>query len=382
MAICGWQRKAGSIATTAIPFALIAASAATSTAWRATSSGRSPRTRTATCGSRRSAAAWPAGIDAPIRFQQFRHDPAKPDSLSSDAVRTLLIDADGRIWVGTEQGLDLLDPQDRRRTALPSRRRRFALARGRRRVRAVCGPRRPNVGRHRCRLEPLRACHRRFRQLRRRCERRRLHRRAHPCHSSRTTRARCGSARSAAASIASIRDTGRVTSFRHDPAVARSLSNDRVQRSAWKTMPSACGWRRAMASISSIALPGSSFATAATRTIRRACATTTSWRCTRIAAACCGSARATAAPVTGIRTAGCSATIAALVRRRRSRDTRSRRTARARCGSELRPASSRSTRAPAASGVTGATARPLATARRPRHVVAATIVTARCGSAR
>jgi ligand-binding sensor domain-containing protein len=43
-------------------------------------------------------------------FQQFRHDPAKPDSLSSDAVRTLLIDARGKIWVGTEQGLDVLDP--------------------------------------------------------------------------------------------------------------------------------------------------------------------------------------------------------------------------------------------------------------------------------
>ena len=44
-------------------------------------------------------------------FQQFRHDPAKPDSISSDAVRTLLIDARGLIWVGTEQGLDVLDPK-------------------------------------------------------------------------------------------------------------------------------------------------------------------------------------------------------------------------------------------------------------------------------
>jgi signal transduction histidine kinase/ligand-binding sensor domain-containing protein/CheY-like chemotaxis protein/HPt (histidine-containing phosphotransfer) domain-containing protein len=44
-------------------------------------------------------------------FQQFRHDPAKADSISSDAVRTLLIDGRGRIWVGTEQGLDLLDPK-------------------------------------------------------------------------------------------------------------------------------------------------------------------------------------------------------------------------------------------------------------------------------
>ena len=116
-------------------------------------------------------------------FQQFRHDPAKPDSLSSDAVRTLLIDA-RRPHLGRHgAGARLARPQDRRRPALPSRRRRFALARGRRRVRAVCGPRRQNVGRHRCRLEPLRACYRRFRQLRRRCERRRLHRRAHPCHS-------------------------------------------------------------------------------------------------------------------------------------------------------------------------------------------------------
>jgi signal transduction histidine kinase/ligand-binding sensor domain-containing protein/CheY-like chemotaxis protein/HPt (histidine-containing phosphotransfer) domain-containing protein len=47
-------------------------------------------------------------------FQQFRHDPAKPDSLSSDAVRTLLIDARGKIWVGTEQGLDVLDTESGR----------------------------------------------------------------------------------------------------------------------------------------------------------------------------------------------------------------------------------------------------------------------------
>jgi ligand-binding sensor domain-containing protein len=45
-------------------------------------------------------------------FQQFRHDPANPDSLASDAVRTLLIDARGRIWAGTfENGLDMLDPK-------------------------------------------------------------------------------------------------------------------------------------------------------------------------------------------------------------------------------------------------------------------------------
>ena len=45
-------------------------------------------------------------------FQQFRHDPAQPASLASDAVRTLLIDSDGRIWAGTlDRGLDVLDPR-------------------------------------------------------------------------------------------------------------------------------------------------------------------------------------------------------------------------------------------------------------------------------
>ena len=45
------------------------------------------------------------------QFEVFRHDPARPDSLASDAVRALLIDASGNIWAGTlDRGLDLLDP--------------------------------------------------------------------------------------------------------------------------------------------------------------------------------------------------------------------------------------------------------------------------------
>ena len=44
------------------------------------------------------------------RFQHFTHDPLDPASLASDKVRTLLIDKAGRIWVGTEDGLDVLDP--------------------------------------------------------------------------------------------------------------------------------------------------------------------------------------------------------------------------------------------------------------------------------
>ena len=45
------------------------------------------------------------------RFQRFRHDPHNPASLASDKVRTLLVDAQDRIWVGTEEGLDVLDSQ-------------------------------------------------------------------------------------------------------------------------------------------------------------------------------------------------------------------------------------------------------------------------------
>jgi signal transduction histidine kinase/ligand-binding sensor domain-containing protein/CheY-like chemotaxis protein len=44
------------------------------------------------------------------RFQHIRHDPRDPASLANDKVRALLIDRTGRIWAGTEEGLDLLDP--------------------------------------------------------------------------------------------------------------------------------------------------------------------------------------------------------------------------------------------------------------------------------
>ncbi|TLY58388.1 MAG: hypothetical protein E6K52_13045, partial [Gammaproteobacteria bacterium] len=47
------------------------------------------------------------------RFQQFRHDPLNPQTLASDSVRTLLVDAQGRVWAGTQDnhGLDVLDPK-------------------------------------------------------------------------------------------------------------------------------------------------------------------------------------------------------------------------------------------------------------------------------
>jgi signal transduction histidine kinase/ligand-binding sensor domain-containing protein/DNA-binding response OmpR family regulator len=45
------------------------------------------------------------------RFQQFRHAPDDPQSIGSDTVRTLHVDANDRVWVGTERGMDLLDPR-------------------------------------------------------------------------------------------------------------------------------------------------------------------------------------------------------------------------------------------------------------------------------
>lgn len=44
------------------------------------------------------------------RFTQYRHDPKLPDSLANDRVEGLAQDADGKLWVGTETGLDRLDP--------------------------------------------------------------------------------------------------------------------------------------------------------------------------------------------------------------------------------------------------------------------------------
>ncbi len=39
-------------------------------------------------------------------FENFRHDPGNPDSLSHNSVWTVMAGADGMIWIGTEEGLD------------------------------------------------------------------------------------------------------------------------------------------------------------------------------------------------------------------------------------------------------------------------------------
>lgn len=55
--------------------------------------------------------AWKSGLHffslADHTWTEFRHDPADPASLPDDAVRSLLVDSRGRLWVGTTQGLAL-----------------------------------------------------------------------------------------------------------------------------------------------------------------------------------------------------------------------------------------------------------------------------------
>jgi signal transduction histidine kinase/ligand-binding sensor domain-containing protein/CheY-like chemotaxis protein/HPt (histidine-containing phosphotransfer) domain-containing protein len=53
-------------------------------------------------------ARWDRATDS---FSVYRHDPANPNSLASDAVHAVLVDARQRVWIGTSNaGLDILDP--------------------------------------------------------------------------------------------------------------------------------------------------------------------------------------------------------------------------------------------------------------------------------
>ncbi|MDJ0839933.1 MAG: ATP-binding protein [Acidobacteriota bacterium] len=58
---------------------------------------------------------WEGGLnrmdwDQPGRFTAYRHQPGDPNSLSNDTIFCVTEDSRGRIWVGTSQGLNLLDP--------------------------------------------------------------------------------------------------------------------------------------------------------------------------------------------------------------------------------------------------------------------------------
>ena len=67
------------------------------------------------CGLNRLAGLHPSA--APAHFNRFFHDPARPESISNDHVRALAVDSSGNVWIGTDQGLDLL-PADQ--LALPA----------------------------------------------------------------------------------------------------------------------------------------------------------------------------------------------------------------------------------------------------------------------
>ena len=51
--------------------------------------------------------AWAAG---PIRFVRYEHDPGDPTSLGDNGVWAIHADKRGMVWVGTQRGLDRLDP--------------------------------------------------------------------------------------------------------------------------------------------------------------------------------------------------------------------------------------------------------------------------------
>ena len=53
---------------------------------------------------------WPASPTAAARWEQFRHRNAEPDSLAHNHVLALAEDSDGRIWIGTLDGLSVYEP--------------------------------------------------------------------------------------------------------------------------------------------------------------------------------------------------------------------------------------------------------------------------------
>jgi len=54
----------------------------------------------------------PAVAGQPERWQQFRHRASEADSLASDSVVSLLQDGEGRVWIGTTDGLSVFDPEN------------------------------------------------------------------------------------------------------------------------------------------------------------------------------------------------------------------------------------------------------------------------------
>jgi ligand-binding sensor domain-containing protein len=55
------------------------------------------------------------------RFKAYRHDPADAASLSHDYILSLLIDHEGSLWAGTDDGLNRLDARTGRFTHFRSK---------------------------------------------------------------------------------------------------------------------------------------------------------------------------------------------------------------------------------------------------------------------
>ncbi len=74
-------------------------------------------------------ARWSRAKDA---FTVYRHEPGDQNSLASDAVRAVLVDSRGLVWVGTsDAGVDILDPVSGRIEHLPELGNVFALTQAR-----------------------------------------------------------------------------------------------------------------------------------------------------------------------------------------------------------------------------------------------------------
>src|SRR5471032_2791635 len=99
-------RPAAGSATPASHTAIMATTVTTATS-TPTPSATSSATAMACCGSPRAVAC--TGSIRTHAVQTFRHDPSDSASLADNVVRPILEDHRGRLWIGTFNGLDLLD---------------------------------------------------------------------------------------------------------------------------------------------------------------------------------------------------------------------------------------------------------------------------------
>ncbi len=192
----------------------------------------------------RTAAAWRAGIGAPINFMLFRHDPRNPHSLASDCGAHAPHRCRGpHLGRHARSAGSTARSRNRRRASFSPPRRRPTLIGCGRRVRFVSRP--PDgiwVGTN----GGLSLYHPSDRRLLRLWRGARSAQRPERCAGSRHPRRSYGRAvdRHLRGGLDRLEPGyGSLTSFRHDPTDPRSLSHDRVMRSS-RTMRSGSGSER------------------------------------------------------------------------------------------------------------------------------------------